>query len=595
MPNNQNDKLKKIRHSLSHILAMAVLERFPTAKLGIGPVIENGFYYDFELPEGLGPDDLPSIEKTMREIIKKKIVFKKEVFSTKDAKIIFKNQLYKSELIEDLTKEHAQISVYHSGKFGPNVLAIKGTAFTDLCAGPHIANTAEINPNCFKLTKISGAYWKGSEKNPMLTRIYGIAFLNEKEIKKYGEAVEKAEQNDHRKLNKALELFHISDIVGKGLPLWLPAGATIKRILERFIVDEELKRGYLHVSTPVIGRLELYKISGHFDYYGESMYPPFSVDNEQYVLRPMTCPHHFMIYKAKPRSYRDLPMRLAEISQMYRKEKSGELAGLVRVMGFTLSDAHIIARPDQLEKEFGDVIKLIQFVLKSLGLTKKVWYRASLRDKTKDKYLQNEELWQSAENSLISILKKLKLKYAVASGEAAFYGPKVDIQFKNILGKDETLITAQIDFLSAERFEMEYTDEKGKAKRPIVIHRSSIGALERTVAFLIEHYAGSLPLWLSPVQINLIPIGERHKKYAEKIAVQIKEQDIRLEILDQNNTVSYKIRQAETRKIPYILIVGDREEKNKTVSVRKRKKGDIGVMKTGKFIENIVREIKERK
>ncbi len=580
MLENNNDKLMKIRHSLSHILAMAILERFPGAKLGIGPVIENGFYYDFELPDGLGPEDLPHIEKRIKEIIKKNIVFKNEALSTKDAKIAFKHQPYKLELIEELTENHEQISLYQSG------------SFVDLCAGPHVNSTKNINPNSFKLTKIAGAYWKGNEKNPMLTRIYGIAFLTEKELKEYGEELTRSEQNDHRKLNKAMEIFHISDTVGKGLPLWLKNGATIRRILERFIVDEELKRGYEHVCTPVIGRLELYKISGHFDYYKESMYPPFAVDGEEYVLRPMTCPHHFMIYKAKPKSYRDLPVRLAEIASMYRKEKSGELTGLVRVMGFTLADAHLIVRPDQLEKEFGDVMKLIQFVIKKLGLEEKVWYRASLRNKAKEKYIQNENLWDSAEKFLISILQKLNLKYVATEGEAAFYGPKVDIQIKNIAGKEETLFTAQIDFLSADRFAMEYMDEKGQAQKPIVIHRSSVGALERTIAFLIEHCSGNLPLWLSPAQAAIIPISSKHQKYAQKIAEKLEKSGIRMEILDQNETVSYKIRSAEIKKIPYLLIVGDKEIKKKTVSVRKRQKGDLGSKKIESFIKTILKEIR---
>lgn len=597
MSNNQkniDDKLTKIRHSLSHILAMAVLEKFPKAKLGIGPTIEGGFYYDFELPDALGPDDLPQLENKMKEIIKNNIVFKKEMLSTKDARIIFKNQLYKLELIEELAKKHKPISIYYSGKFTQSdKTSLAG--FTDLCAGPHINSTKEINPNAFKLTKVSGAYWRGDEKQPMLTRIYGIAFLDKKNIAKYNEEMEKAEKNDHRKLNKTLEFFHVSDIVGKGLPLWLPNGATVRRILERFIVDEELRRGYLHVYTPVIGRTELYKISGHLDYYRDTMYPAFKVDKEEYILRPMTCPHHFMIYKAKPKSYRELPMRIAEISPMYRKEKSGELSGLIRVMGFTLSDAHIMVRPDQLEKEFANTLDLIYFVLKALGIKDKVWPRASLRDKEKSKYLENEDLWESAEEKLLSILKKMKLKYATAEGEATFYGPKVDFQIKNIWGKEETLITSQIDFLSAERFEMEYTDEKGKPQRPIVIHRSSIGALERTIAFLMEQHAGNLPIWLSPIQASIIPISDKHSKYADKIAEELRKNNIRVEVSNQSETVSYKIRGAELRKIPYIIVVGDKEQKNKTISVRQRQKGNVGAVKIQNFVKNILKEIKDFK
>ncbi|MCX6763990.1 MAG: threonine--tRNA ligase [Candidatus Moranbacteria bacterium] len=579
------EKIEILRHSTAHVLAAAVLGMFPEAKFGMGPAVENGFYYDFDLPRTLIPEDLEILENKMKEIIKANIKFEQADASIEEAENDFKElgQSYKVELIRDLKEEgHKKVCIYRAG------------IFVDLCSGPHLDYTGEIPADAFKLTRISGAYWKSDEKNKQLQRIYGVAFESKKDLDEYLRSMEDAKERDHRKIGKELKLFHIDENVGKGLPLWMPKGAAIRQVLQRFIEDEETKRGYLRTYTPVIGNVKLYKISGHWDHYKNDMYPPIKIDDEEYILRPMTCPHQFMIYKAEQHSYRELPLRYAELAEMYRKEKSGELSGLMRVMGFTLNDAHIFCTPEQLEKEFLDVLDLIQFSLKALGINKEVSFRASLRDKEKSKYLNNDKLWDESEKILTDILDKAGIKYEVGVGEAAFYGPKADIQIKNVLGKEETIITMQIDLNSAERFDLFYIDQSGKKQRPVIIHRSAIGCIERTMAFLIEHYAGAFPVWLSSVQVIIIPVSEKFNEYGEKIFEELKNKDIRAEIDKSSESLGKRIREAEKQKIPYILVVGEKEEKAESVAVRMRENKKQEVMKIKEFIEKIEKEIKEK-
>ncbi|MDO8435929.1 MAG: threonine--tRNA ligase [bacterium] len=579
--------METIRHSLAHILASAVQELYPGTKFGIGPAIENGFYYDFALPsealakEGLSSDDLPKIEGKMRDLIKKNITFKKKSVSEAEAKNIFKNQPYKLELINELKDK---ITIYESGEF------------TDLCAGPHIKTTAKINSDAFKLTKIAGAYWRGSEKNQMLTRIYGLAFETKKELENFLNLQMEAEKRDHRKIGKELDLFVFSDLVGKGLPLFTEKGSIIRRELERFIVDEEIKRGYKHVYTPELAKVELYKVSGHYPYYKDTMYPVMKIDEEELILRPMTCPHHYQLYASKPRSYKELPFRLAELAKQFRYEKSGELTGLIRVRSFCLADAHIICQKEKAVEEINSVLDLIEYVASALGFKKGVdfRYRLSLGLRTDEKkYYKDDKAWDFAEDALRHVLKKRKSPFFEAENEAAFYGPKIDIQMKNFAGKEETAFTVQYDFVGPKRFDLSYTDNAGQRKEPVVIHRSSIGAIERIIAFLLEHYAGSLPFWLSPVQIAIIPITDKQVKYAQALKKELR--SFRVEIKDENETVGKKIREGEMQKIPYLLIVGDREIKTKSVSVRERGKGDLGMIKVDNFLERIKKEINSKK
>ncbi len=574
------------RHSLSHLLAMAVLELWPEAKLGIGPAIENGFYYDFALPaEALAKAGLDEIEKRMKELIKKDFKFEREEIKAKEAKKIFHDQPYKLELIEELVKTKQSITVYISGDF------------TDLCAGPHVESTKEINPNGFNLTKIAGAYWKGSEKNPMLTRIYGLAFETKEELIEYVKLQEEAEKRDHRLIGKNLDLFVFSELVGKGLPLFTEKGSIIRRELEKFIVDEEIKRNYKHVYTPDLARVELYKTSGHYPYYKDSMYPVMQVEAEELILRPMTCPHHFQLYASKPHTYKELPIRIAELAKQFRYEKSGELTGLMRVRAFCLADAHIICRKDQAIDEINAVLDLIEYTSSVFGLKtgEDYRYRLSLGDrKDEKKYYKDDNAWDFAENSLKEVLKKRRAPFFEAQGEAAFYGPKIDIQMKNFAGKEDTAFTVQYDFVMPKRFNLSYIDKDNAKKEPIVIHRSSIGAIERVMAFLIEKYAGAFPIWLSPVQAVVIPIGEKFNDYGKSVLENLKKESVRTELDDTNETLGKKIRNAELQKIPYILVVGEKEQKSESVSVRERGKGDSGPMKIDNLIKKIKMEISEK-
>ncbi len=578
-----SDRLDTMRHSLSHIMAEAVQLLFPGVRFGIGPAIDNGFYYDFELPRPLTPEDLPVIEEKMRELIKKDQVFIRENISKDEAIQLFKDQPYKLELIGEL--KDGEITIYRSGDF------------TDLCAGPHVRSTREIPVNAFKLDKIAGAYWRGSEKNPMLQRVYGLAFLSKKDLDEYILIQEEIKKRDHRKIGKDLDLFVFSDLVGKGLPIFTEKGSVIRRILERFVVDEEIKRGYKHVYTPDLANLELYRTSGHYPYYKDTMYPVMKVDEEELMLRPMTCPHHFVYYASKPRSYKDLPFRIAELAKQFRYEKSGELTGLIRVRTFCLADSHIICQKDQATGELNTVLDLIELMANTLGLNTgdNYRYRLSLGDRKEEKkYYKDDEAWDYAENVLRQVLIQRKANYFEAENEAAFYGPKIDIQMRNFAGKEDTVFTVQYDFVMPKRFQLTYIDSDGKEKEPIVIHRSSIGAIERTMAFLIEHYAGAFPVWLSPVQAVIIPVADQHLEYARSLAADLRSLDIRAEVDDRPERMNQKIRQAQLEKTPCMLIVGNKEVTDSTVSVRLRTGDQLPAMPFVQFKERLLKTISDK-
>jgi len=583
-------KIETIRHSLAHIMATAVQEMYPGVKFGIGPVIENGFYYDFDLPKEktLSSEDLPKIEKKMRYLIKQEIRFKKKVISKAEARKLFKNQPYKLELIKDLPGK--TVSIYESGKFTPTTNKLVW-GFTDLCKGPHIRSTKEINPNAFKLCKIAGAYWKGKEQNPMLQRIYGIAFSTKKELDNYLHQQEEAEKRDHRILGQKLELFLFDEEVGAGLPIWLPKGATLRHIIEDYLYKELTNQGYKWLWSPHIGNLNLWKTSGHWNFYKENMYSPIEIDKEKYLIKPMNCPFHIKAYNSKIRSYKDLPIKYAEMGTVYRYEKSGVLHGLTRVRGFTQDDAHIFCTKAQLSQELLKILRYGLKILKTFGFKDFEIYLST----RPEKYVGSLKNWQKATNSLKFALNKLKLKYQVDPEGGVFYGPKIDIKIKDSLGRFWQCSTFQIDFNLPQRFNITYIDEKGKKQQPIMIHRALLGSLERFIGVLLEHYAGAFPLWLSPVQTWIIPIASRHQKYAQEVGKKLQSLGIRVEIKDQKETVSKKIRQGELQKIPYLLVVGDKEMKNKTIRIRQRKRGDIGEMKTEKFLEQIKKEITEKK
>jgi len=562
-------KLETIRHSLAHILAYAVRELYPDTCFGIGPAIENGFYYDFDLKRSLAPEDLLKIEEKMRELIKKDIVFKKKKIIKKEAKEIFKNQPYKLELINEIKED--KVTVYESGNF------------VDLCAGPHVKSTKEIPADSFKLTKIAGAYWRGSEKNQMLTRIYGVAFKTKKELENYLQKEAEAEKRDHRILGQKLELFSFDEEIGAGLPLWHPKGAILRKIIEDYLYKELILQGYQWIVSPHIGKLDLWKTSGHWDLYRENMYSPIKIDEEEYMLKPMNCPFHVKIYQSKIRSYRDLPIKYAELGTVYRYEKSGVLHGLVRVRGFTQDDAHIWCTPEQLSTELIKLLKHGFKILKTFGFKDFDIYLST----RPEKYAGTEKDWQKAENSLKYVLKKLKLKYQIDPGGGVFYGPKIDIKIKDSLGRPWQCTTIQVDFNLPEKFNLNYIDQKGKKKRPIMVHRALLGSIERFIGVLLENYAGALPLWLSPEQVWVIPVGARHEKYAREVGSKMLDAGCKIEVKDENETVSKKIREGELQKIPYLLVVGDKEMKTNSVRVRERGKGDIGKMKLKKFLEKI--------
>jgi len=601
-------ELEKIRHSLSHLMAMAVLEIYPKTKLGIGPTIENGFYYDFDLDAGqrglnadkrgksqrksaIKDENLPKLEQRMQELIKQNLKFEKKIITAAEAKKIFKNQPYKLELIKELKKAKQKISIYKtfSNILKPKTQNLK-PVFVDLCAGPHVKNTSEIDPDSFKLTKLAGAYWRGNEKNPMLTRIYGIAFENKKALNEYLKFLEEAEKRDHRTLGQKLELFMFDDEVGPGLPLWMPKGEIIRHLIKEYLYKELIKNGYQWVETPHLGNLALWKTSGHWELYRDYMYSPIEIEKEKYLIKPMNCPFHVKIYQSNLKSYKDLPLRYAEFGTVYRYEKSGVLQGLVRVRGFTQDDAHIWCTPEQLVDELEKILKEGLEILKTFGF-KDFEIFLSTRP---EKFAGTEKGWGKATKALKYVLEKLKLKYQVDPGAGVFYGPKIDIKIKDSLGRAWQCTTIQVDFNLPERFKIIYFDKNSKKQQPIMIHRALIGSLERFIGVLLEHYEGALPVWLSPIQVEIINVGSSHRQYANSVNQQLITNNIRANLSDENLTVSKCIRNAEIQKIPYILVVGDKEIKEKSVNVRNSKKGVLGIIKFEDFIKNLLQEIKNK-
>jgi threonyl-tRNA synthetase len=571
-------------HSTSHLMAHAILDLYPEAKFGVGPAIENGFYYDVDIEKKLSIDDLPEIEKKMSEIIKQNNSFVREELSKQSAIDLFqkRDDKYKIEILSSLDETSELISIYKEG------------SFTDLCRGPHLDGTGKIKH--FKLLSISGSYWRGDEKNKQLQRIYGISFPSKKELDEYLFRLEEAKKRDHRKLGQELELFYITPKVGVGLPIWLPKGTVLRETLQSFMVEEQKKRGYEPVITPHIGNINLYKTSGHYPYYKDSQFPPIKFEDdsgEEYLLKPMNCPHHFQIYLSKPRSYKDLPIRYAEFGTVYRYEQSGELNGLTRVRGFTQDDSHMFCRPDQLKNEICSVIDLIQVVFSTVGF-KDFTTQLSFRDDNNEKYGGVLSQWEQAQNDLIGAADEMKLDYNIALGDAAFYGPKIDFMVRDVLGRKWQLGTVQVDYVMPERFDMEYMGSDGQKHRPIVIHRAPFGSLERFIGVLIEYYAGEFPLWLSPVQVSVMPITDRQLGYSEDIVSKLKSAGIRIELDDRSEKIGYKIREAEVKKIPYMIVVGDKEEQDKEVTYRKHKEGDKGRIKLEDFMNILLQQINNR-
>ena len=570
-------------HTSSHIMAQAVKRLFPDVKFAIGPAIDDGFYYDFDVEKPFTDEDKAKIEEEMKKIIKENITIERFSLPKKEALELMKDQPYKQELIEDLP-EGEEISFYKQGDF------------TDLCAGPHLESTGKIKT--IKILSSSGAYWRGSEKNKMLQRIYAISFPKASQLQEYLDFLEEVKQRDHRKIGKDLEIFMTHKLVGSGLPMYLPNGATIRRILERYIQDKEISLGYAHVYTPSLANVELYKTSGHWEHYKDDMFPAMKMDNEEMVLRPMNCPHHMLIYKNKMHSYRDLPIRIGELAHDFRYEASGSVCGLERVRQMCQNDAHLFVRPDQIKEEVGRVLNLIVEVYqKDFGFPASAFqYRLSLRDKNnKEKYIDNDEMWETAESQLRDILKELNIDFYEAEGEAAFYGPKIDIQIKTALNHDVTIPTCQLDFALPERFELEYIGEDGKAHRPVVIHRAILGSSDRFISFLLEETKGVLPLWVAPVQVKILPITDNQHEYSFKLKEKLVAKGIRVEVDDRNEKTGYKIREAQLQKIPYMLVVGEKEASSNTVAVRSREDGDIGTESIDEFIAKLEKEIEEKK
>ena len=564
-------------HTASHIMAQAVNRLYPGTKFAIGPAVDNGFYYDMELPQAITNDDLAKIEAEMKKIIKEDIEIERFELPVAEALELMKGQDYKEELIREHAAEGEHISFYKQGDF------------TDLCAGPHLMRTGNVK--AVKLTSITGAYWRGDASNKMLQRLYGIAFPKQSLLEEHLTMLEEAKKRDHNKLGRELELFTTSDVIGQGLPILLPKGARIVQLLQRFVEDEEQRRGWLLTKTPFMAKSDLYKISGHWDHYKDGMFVlgDEEKDKEVFALRPMTCPFQYQAYLNRKRSYRDLPLRYNETSTLFRNEASGEMHGLIRVRQFTISEGHLMCTPEQLEDEFRKCLELAIFMLKTLGLYEDVSYRFSQWDPNdRAKYIGTEEQWNEAQGLMERILNHLEIPYEVGIGEAAFYGPKLDIQIKNVYGKEDTLITIQIDQMLAEQFGMVYTDKDGKQKTPCIIHRTSIGCYERTLALLIEKYAGAFPLWLAPVQVKLLPIADRHLDYLYEVKKQLEDKGFRCEVDDRSEKIGYKIREAQLEKVPYMVVVGDKDIENNTVSIRKRKEGDLGAMTVEQFLAKIV-------
>jgi len=564
------EALEVYRHSTAHLLAAAVLELFPETKLGIGPPIESGFYYDFERPIPFTNEDLEKIEQRMWEIQARDLPYERKYTRKEDGLRIYADQHMKVELIQERAGE-----IFSEYTLGPH--------FIDFCRGPHVPSTKKLK--AFKLLSLAGAYWKGSEKNQQLQRIYGTAFFSKKDLEDYLQRLEEAKRRDHRKLGRELELFTVNESVGAGLPLWLPKGATIRRILEDYIVAKERAQGYEHVYSPDLAKVDLYKRSGHWEHYHEDMFPPMDLETEQMVLRPMNCPHHILIHESKKHSYRELPVRIAELGTMYRYERSGVLSGLSRVRCMTLNDAHIFCTQDQIKQEFTSVMRLVEESYKDLGITK-YSYRLSLGDRAnKEKYVDNDAMWELGENILRETMQGLGLPFKEAKGEAAFYGPKVDIQFADVLGHEETYSTIQLDFHLPNQFKLVYVGADGKDHQPVMIHRGVISTMERMVSYLIELYAGAFPMWLAPVQATVLPITDRHVDYARKVYTRLEAAGLRAHLDDRNEKVNLKIREAQLQKVPFMLVIGDREAEADSVSVRHRKHGDMGAKRVAQFIE----------
>lgn len=582
MTPENHEALEVLRHSTAHLMAQAIKRLYGDVNLGVGPVIENGFYYDIDCEQQISSEDFPKIEKEMKKIVNENLEIRRHVVSRDEAERMYKeiDDPLKVELLQDIPQDE-EVTIYEQGEF------------FDLCRGPHVPSTGKIK--IFKLLSVAGAYWRGNSDNKMLQRIYGTAFFKQSELDEYLRLLEEAKERDHRKLGKELKLFTISQEVGQGLPIWLPKGATIRRTIERYIVDLEEKLGYHHVYTPHLANLELYKTSGHWQHYQEDMYPPMKMDEtEELVLRPMNCPHHMMIYKNELRSYRNLPYRVAELGTMHRFEMSGALAGLQRVRSMTLNDAHIFCRPDQIKEEFIRVVELIQKVYKDFHIHD-YYFRLSYRDPNdKEKYIDDDEMWEKTQSILRETMDDLGLDYIEAEGEAAFYGPKLDVQVKTALGKDETLSTVQLDVQLPERFDLTYIGEDGKEHRPVVIHRGVVSTMERFVAFLIEEYKGAFPTWLAPVQVEVIPVAEVHLDYAKKVEDSLKREGIRVEIDSRNEKIGYKIREAQVQKIPYMLVVGDKEVEGNSVNIRKYSEQKSTSESLEQFIHSIKNEIANR-
>ncbi|MBM6058968.1 threonine--tRNA ligase [Staphylococcus epidermidis] len=576
------EALEVLRHSTAHLMAQALKRLYGDVKFGVGPVIEGGFYYDFDMDDKVSSDDFDKIEKTMKQIVNENHKIVREVVSKEKAKDFFKDDPYKLELIDSIPEDES-VTLYTQGEF------------TDLCRGVHVPSTSKIKE--FKLLSTAGAYWRGNSDNKMLQRIYGTAFFDKKDLKAHLKMLEERRERDHRKIGKDLELFTNNQLVGAGLPLWLPNGATIRREIERYIVDKEVSMGYDHVYTPVLANVDLYKTSGHWDHYQEDMFPAMKLDeDEAMVLRPMNCPHHMMIYKNKPHSYRELPIRIAELGTMHRYEASGAVSGLQRVRGMTLNDSHIFVRPDQIKEEFKRVVNMIQDVYKDFGF-EDYRFRLSYRDpEDKHKYFDDDEMWEKAESMLKEASDELGLTYEEAIGEAAFYGPKLDVQVKTAMGKEETLSTAQLDFLLPERFDLTYIGQDGEQHRPVVIHRGVVSTMERFVAFLTEETKGAFPTWLAPMQVEIIPVNiDLHYDYARLLQDELKSQGVRVEIDDRNEKMGYKIREAQMKKIPYQIVVGDQEVEHQEVNVRKYGSEKQESVEKDEFIWNVIDEIRLKK
>lgn len=572
------DGKKAYWHTTAHVLAQAVRRLFPNVKLAIGPAIDDGFYYDFDIEKPFTDEDKEKIELEMKKIIKENLLIEKFSLPRKEALELMKGEIYKEELINELP-ENEEISFYKQGDF------------TDLCAGPHLESTGKLKS--VKILSSSGAYWRGSEKNKMLQRIYAISFPKASMLDEHLALLEEARQRDHRKIAKQLNMYTTSDLIGPGLPLYMPKGATVRRLLEQYILKKEIRLGYEHVYTPSLASVELYKKSGHWEHYAEDMFPVMKIDNEELVLRPMNCPHHILVYKNDMHSYRELPIKIGELANAFRYESSGSVCGLERVRQMCQNDAHLFVTPNQIKDIIEEVVQLILTVYRDFGVTN-YEFRLSLRDKNdKEKYFDNDEMWESAESQLRQILKELNVDFYEAEGEAAFYGPKLDVQIKTAIGHDISISTCQLDFLLPEKFELEYIGEDGKTHRPILIHRAILGSLDRFMAFVLEETKGALPTWLAPVQVKVLPISENHVEYAKTVVESLKDEDIRVELDDRSEKIGYKIREAQLSKVPYMLIVGEKEIEANAVGVRSRVDGDIGQMPKDKFIEKIYQEIRK--